>query len=332
MALLTREFNIFHDRISLGAAPQKQIQSAVDGLRTYLSKAYEIDPTDVILQGSVSNGTAVEPARAGGEYDVDLVVVGVVPGEGADHALAHLKRVLAANGVYVRLLRGENSRKKPCVRLFYAATPIGNFHVDVVPAQTYVKDMLLKVPRRGEGWHITAPVAYARWCQMQGSDYIRIVKMLKRWRDVHQPAHDSIKSIVLQVLAATQPLSGTIQWGTALWATLSVIERKLTLSPNTAPQIPNPILPKENLAARWDDVAYRNFRRELRSAVALAQQAVFEQNPQASAVLWRELLGDDFPDYAPPGVFRLASPSLIGPQPSLLGSNPRPSPFNFGKP
>ena len=297
MTELNNAFDTFHDRISLGATPWSKIESAFGGLRSYLTDACDLPEDAVLLQGSVCNATAVEPAEPDGEYDADVIAICAAPDASADQALDDLEAVLAAHGSYAALIKKEGARKKPCVRLRYAGDSVGGFHVDVVPARASQSSDVqapLEAPRRGDGWHDTAPEEYTAWCAERGERFARTVKMLKRWREVHQPAHASIKSIVLQVLAADAVGSQTSD-GVALCATLEEMQTRLSASPDSAPQIPNPVLAREDLGARWTDAAYRNFRKELDEAVDLAQQALWCTDDAESHGLWQELLGDDFP-------------------------------------
>jgi hypothetical protein len=290
-------FDTFHDNISLGAKPTQKIESASNGLIVYLSQRYSLPSSLVFLQGSYPNGTAVEPENGDGEYDVDLVCVCAAPTMTAEEALDDLEARLAENATYAELIRKEGSRKAPCVRLRYADDEVGGFHVDVVPVRPSTSSDpqgTHECPRRGVGWSDTAPREYTQWCQDRGVRFARTVKMLKRWREHHQPARLTIKSIVLQVLAATN-LGTERSDGEALVTTLEAIKRVLDASPNTPPRVPNPVLKSENLAARWEPAAYRDFRRELDEAVALARRALDTSNVAESHKLWRDLLGDDFP-------------------------------------
>ena len=291
-------FDTFHDRISLGAKAYAKIESATTGLVNFLTKAYGAPAGAIFLQGSVPNDTAIEPEDSEeGEYDADLVSITAQPGTPPDDALNDLESTLASDATYAELIKKEGSRKAPCVRLRYADDEVGGFHVDVVPARASSStdpQAPLEVPRRADGWHDTAPSEYTDWCRDQGPRFARTVKMLKRWREHHQPARLNIKSIVLQVLAATN-LGTQRSDGEALVATLEAIQAALANSPDSPPRIPNPVLEAENLAARWEPEAYRNFRKELDEGAALARRALDSDDEAESYELWGKLLGDDFP-------------------------------------
>lgn len=313
---LPAAFDAFYDEISLGKKQVDKIDSAARGLTDYLTKAYDLRPSRVFLQGSYPNQTAIAPAdSANGEYDVDLVCICAAADASADAALDDLHRTLSQHGTYAPLLKREGSRKKPCVRLRYAGDEVGDFHVDIVPARassSFDVQAPLEVPRRGEGWHDTAPAEYTQWCRDQGERFARTVMMLKRWREVHQPARQSIKSIVLQVLTADS-LGGQASDGEALAATLRAIHSSLALSPDQAPRVGNPVLRAENLAGSWQPQAYRNFRAELDEAVKLADRALQSHDEADSHNLWRKLLGDDFPPAPSDPAKRARTPPAVPP-------------------
>jgi hypothetical protein len=323
-------FDKFHDAVSLGAKPRAKIESSTTGLTAYLLQAYGLSDGDVFLQGSYPNETAVEPADSdNGEYDADLVAVCAQEDASPGDALDDLEARLGENATYAELIKKEGARKKPCVRLRYADDEIGGYHVDVVPARpsgSVDSKAPLEVPRRNEDWHDTAPAQYTQWCTDQGVRFARTVKMLKRWREVHQPAHN-VKSIVLQVLAA-QNLGSQNSDAEALVATLEAIQEALAASPDAPPRIENPVLAAEDLAARWEGSSYQNFRNELDEAVKLARQALDSTDEDESHDLWQKLLGDDFPN-APSDASKSAGPAAPTPAippPPPPPPRPRPKP------
>ena len=319
-------FDTFHDAITLGAKPTAKIESSTAGLTGHLLKVYGLSQEAVFLQGSYPNDTAVEPADSDeGEYDADLVAVCARDDASPGDALDDLVAKLSENATYAELIKKEGARKKPCVRLRYADDEIGGYHVDVVPARASGSpddQAPLEVPRRDEGWHDTAPAEYTQWCADQGPRFARTVKMLKRWREDHQPARHNVKSIVLQVLAARN-LGVQASDAEALVATLESIKTGLDAFPEAPPLVENPVLAAEDLAARWEVRAYQNFRKELDEAVELARRALDSPDDDESYELWRQLLGDDFPS-GPSNMSKRSG--LPSPTPSTPPPPPRPRP------
>jgi hypothetical protein len=290
---LSAYFELFVQNISLGNPQVPRMNSASNTIADFLQASYGLAPGDVFLQGSYENGTAIEPVD-GGEYDVDIVAVCVGEGLTANAALDDLEQRFAGDGRF----RDRIKRKKPCVRLEYAPDDVGKFHVDVVPVhRTGMTLPPLQAPRRGEGWRGTAPQEYTNWCRNQGDLFVRTAKILKRWRSEQQTVRDAIKSIVLQVLIA-DCMPHVHEDATRVAETIRALERNLR-DRNSPPEVLNPVLPSENLAAGWDRESFRSFVGELKEAVEWVDKATTTDDGVEAADAWRELLGDDFPIVAP---------------------------------
>lgn len=283
-------FDTFLDEISLGQTQVDRIVSASNTLRNFLTEHYGLSDADVFLQGSYANGTAVKPVE-GGDYDVDIVCVSASADDTAPGAIQDLYDALDSNGRY----SGKLTSKQPCVRIQYADDAIGSFHVDVVPARIGQSDGPLDAPRKATGWHATAPNEYTSWCERQGVHFRQIVQMLKRWRDEHQGVRSAIKSIVLQVLIAEH--MPQIAVNDADWIAQTILNMNDALQPlNSPPEVWNPVLPSENLAARWTNEAFTDFKRELAEAADLITKATETDDLVEQVEHWQDLFGEDFPD------------------------------------
>jgi hypothetical protein len=269
------------------------MDSAARTISDFLQKSYDLPPANFFLQGSYPNGTAVEPVD-GGEYDLDIVGVCVGPKSSCNAALNDLENRFKADGRFKDRVR----YKKPCVRLQYAEDDVGKFHVDVVPLRMSPQDDCpYDAPRRDEGWHGTAPAEYTKWCVNQGQRYMRTVKCMKRWRDEQQTVRTAIKSIVLQVLVA-QCMPDLPGDSDRLAATFRNLYSRLS-NLSQLPVVTNPVLPSENLAARWTNESLRDFVNELAEAVEWVDKATGSADAVEAAAAWREILGDDFPVLSP---------------------------------
>jgi predicted nucleotidyltransferase len=291
---LPEAFAQFHDRIALSPLSEERINRAWGRLHGYLVEKFDLADVFVYIQGSYANDTAVKPADAEGEYDLDIVSVHVVAGTSAEDAIEGLTAALAEDADLSKRIE-PNESGRPCVRLKYADDPEGfGFHVDVVPARGQDPTATIEVPMRGqEGWRDSAPYSYTHWCQGQPELFPRTVRFLKRWRNEH--GEGSVPSIVLQVLIAGHLNPNTASDAEAVAGTLASMRDFLAQSPSSAPTISNPVLPSENLAESWDDDDYTKFCSELNEAVALADEALAAADEQASHDAWVRLFGDDFP-------------------------------------
>lgn len=298
----TTQFKAFLEKLQLTPKQVERIESASGTIARALARYFEIPDSKIFLQGSFANGTSVRPAPSrGGEYDVDLVVVGPFEGLTPTEALEKLRKALRACG-YGDRIKADNSGERPCIRLEYASEgeTVG-FHVDVVPARPHSNVLVapLEVPKPAEGrWKATAPAEYTAWATGQGASYIRTVQALKRWRDEHQSARTAIKSIVLQVLISHHVNANTTTLASdaaRVVAALRGIANELALSPDVPPTVRNPALDSENLAAAWPPEDYRKFRKAVGACADLAERAQQANTAAESTRLWNKLLGSDFP-------------------------------------
>jgi hypothetical protein len=293
MSNVPTAFAKFFDKIELNALAVERIESAWNRLRDHLVAAYGVDADRVFVQGSTANGTAVKPAKADGEIDLDIVVHAVDAYTSAEQAIADLREILGRDAdLEARLEKDQPGR--PCVRLRYQPDPDDGFgfHIDITPARTGQADAPLDVPMRGrEDWKPTDPAGYTKWCFSEGEHFRHTVRMLKRWRDENDA---EIKSIVLQVLVAHH-LPDDDDDAARLTGALVGIRDHLAEHKTSAPEVLNPVLPSEDLAARWDDADYRAFRRTVGESARQAVNALQAADIATTHTLWRALLGEDFP-------------------------------------
>jgi Second Messenger Oligonucleotide or Dinucleotide Synthetase domain len=291
---LTEAFEQFHDNIALSSLSEERINRAWGRLHHHLTQAYSLTASFVYIQGSYANDTAVKPADNDGEYDLDIVCLCADVDADAEETINDLTAVLSRDAdLESRIEPNESGR--PCVRLRYADDPDGfGFHVDVVPARGEDPAAVIEVPIRGfEDWRESAPYLYTQWCRSQPERFSRLIRFLKRWRDEH--GDGSIASITLQVLSASYLVTEAASDAEAVTATLEAIAAFLDSSPDSPPEISNPVLESENLADRWEDADYRKFRRELAEAVDLSRRALQSPDEAESHAIWGELFGSDFP-------------------------------------
>lgn len=286
-------FNSFYEKIEFRALSEERIGRAWGRLHTYLAEAYGLSAEQVFIQGSYANETAIRPAEPDGEYDLDIIAICVDVSTASADAIAELRAVLERDSDLAERLEADEPGR-PCVRLGYAPEPEGfGFHVDIAPARTGHSDAPLDVPMRGrEDWSGTAPLEYTQWCLSQGDPFRRTVRELKRWRDVHDAA---VNSIVLQVLIGYCMPQTTGSDAERIVLTLENIKGRLVGHTSSPPRLENPVLPSEDLAARWDDTQYQRFLRELDEAITVARRAWQISDEEESHKLWRQLFGKAFP-------------------------------------
>lgn len=288
--LLIDEFEDFYQKIQLGKKQQDRIESAISALSGYLQEQYDLDESDVFVQGSFRTQTAVRPApslKEEGEYDVDIVVLCANTDDSPDDALETLETALESNGNYKDKVEKDDP-KIPCVRLRYADEDKARFHVDVVPAKTN-EEGTIDVPRRGDGWETSNPIEYISWVEDQGERYRRTLMMLKRWRDESKAP---VKSIVLQVITA-ECLSDSADDSINIAETLRSISDYIN-GLGQAPELHNPVFYEEILTSRWKDEDFLDFKEKIDEAADLAANALDEEEHDEAALLWQKVFGEDF--------------------------------------
>ncbi|ORB85962.1 nucleotidyltransferase [Mycobacterium kansasii] len=284
------QFQEFLEGIELKQKQVDRIESARKSLSDVLKSSYGLTDNEVFVQGSYANGTAVRPVE-GGEYDIDIVAVTADENDGATDAIRDLYSSLE-NSRYKNMIE----ERKPCVRVTYVDDEIGGFHVDVVPVRTSTNDSdaPYEAPRKGSGWHDTAPTEYTAWCASRGDDFRRTVRMFKRWRDEQQDVRKAVKSIVLQVLVSQYMPSGVAD--DADRVATAFIDMNAALGDlDSPPDVFNPVLEAENLTARWSDTDFANFKKELKEAADIAVEATDADNLVEACEKWGEIFGDAFP-------------------------------------
>lgn len=293
---LQDSFNKFVEAIELGNKQIERIDSAIESLCDFLMKLYNLPKEDVFVQGSYANDTAVKPAPSlkDGEYDVDIVAMIGDQIRTASQTFDDLENTIKTHTYYGSILDGS-SKTAPCVRLKYADDEVGGFHVDLVPARVCYRGAPIEIPTRDDTWRETAPREYTDWCRNLGPDFARLVKIFKRWRDENQDVKKAIKSIILQVLIANNLGVDTESDAVSFTNTLENIETYLAQYETSIPKLPNPVLPSENLADRWEMQEYLNLKECLTEAVGLAKEALSGTDSTKSSELWNQLLGESFP-------------------------------------
>jgi predicted nucleotidyltransferase len=291
-----RYFDSFVDDLSLTSTQEKAIQSSFQSFQQIFSDKLCLNDSDVFMQGSYANGTDIRPSD-GGEYDVDIMVVSADNNCTADEALTDIFNIVKENGLYTNKVR----LRDPCVRVISENDNLGGYHVDLVPSRRTTCGSIapLEVPRRGNGWHETAPQEYTKWCQDQGRVFQRAVKMLKRWRDVQGGNDSVIKSIVLQVVIA-QCLDKSIGSECERIAQLFNAMNMMFEDDLSAPAIMNPVLSSENLSQRWKEEDFKQFKQIVKEAQTISSAAVAASTEVEATEKWQELFGESFPIEKPP--------------------------------
>ena len=288
--ILKQSFAEFlRDRVNLNQSRLDRIKSAHWSVRNELEENDWIADllVDTKLQGSYALGTAMRCPPGLRPYDVDVVLGlklndewGALPN--GMSVLIHVRDALEAVSLYT----GKTEVRECCVRVAYSSDGL-DFHLDVVPANVVngMRDPL-QIPR---DWRESNPLGYIDWFKQanrDGSGHLRkVVRLLKYWRDLHQL--ESPNSMVLTTLAGHFIPKEALSTDDAL---VRVFDSMAAWAKGQAgwptPSVPNPSLPKENLARDWRYDQFIVFRDSLITAHLDAKAARVSVDEEETISLW----------------------------------------------
>jgi hypothetical protein len=296
---LDKHFDKFHSNIKLNPDREERIKSAYRNLKSFIENDGPLSEAalDLFLQGSVAINTAIRPSEEGTEFDADAVFVldlKKLPSDkqSPQDVIAWVATRLRDNPLY----EGKVRERPRCVRIEYA----GDFHLDVVPARLVAGRIdILEVPdKENRRWQLSNPLGYAEWASdvdlNSNGKFNRIVKMLKRWRDLRFTEQSCPKSILLTTLLGNHASSGYSSDAEALVATMESLVRELE-PVQSVPFVGNPSLPEENLARDWTQEDFETFKNKFSAATKQAREALDEGNKEKSIKRWIDIFGDSFP-------------------------------------
>ena len=298
---LNEHFKQFHYQISLKKRRRERIASAMSNLEMFSDADVPISDVKVALfqQGSVAINTAVIPIKQGDEFDADAVIVlDISEWSRERQEPSNVIRWFANRLRNNHNFRGKVREKNRCVRINYA----GDFHLDVVPAQSEKTGSIL-IPTKEEWtpWKRTNPMGYIEWVKSvdakSGGKFCRIVKMLKHWRNLKMGRDTAPKSIILTTLVGRCFETGDVVGSTSDAETLVDVMEALNRNLKNClskPRVCNPSLESEDLAENWDGEHFRIFKEKFDWATRKARQAYDETEKEKSIKFWQELFGDSY--------------------------------------
>ena len=285
-------FEAFHARLEIGPDQLRYMDTVVADVRAHLAAVHDPGPDALVAQGSYRTGTLIrpDPDGSGGEFDIDLLWRGGLPGESGDEALDRLLGILACDPDYGPRVKRDRFYAA-CVKLDFSHSQAGPFHMDLVVSRTRATgDHPLEIALRGAAWLPRDVDAETAWFADQGPRYRRTVRMLKRWRDHDPVARETIKSAVLQRLVA-ECLPDTDDDAERLAGTLRGLERALATRRAPVPVVPHQTMPGLDMATRWTAEQVEAFTAAVGAAAGAAERALGAEDERVAIDRWRALLG-----------------------------------------
>ena len=188
-------FDRFHDRIKLGREDDayKKARKRDDSIKADVKTAFREAGYPIVadfIQGSLKTHTGIVPIS--GDYDIDRALV-IDEDTAPENPVTPKKKAL-----YVLEKRGfKNARiKRPCVTADYASD---NVHIDFIVYKRWGDQHYLAVGKKNSDennreWSIADPLGLMDWIvDFSGyydeaddvrAQFRRLVRYLKRWRDV----------------------------------------------------------------------------------------------------------------------------------------------------
>jgi len=316
------QFKKFHDTIKLSRVDdaysdaREKDDSITAQIKTAFSDAgYPVKNT--FIQGSFATHTAIKAID--GDFDLDRAIVidsDDAPENPVDCKVT-LDNVLVARGF-------KNSKiKKPCVTADYSSL---NLHIDFpVYRHGFILEHRLAVGRRNSDednreWASSDPQGLIDWvnnrdCEGRWSDlsddemsqFRRIVRYIKRWRDVQYADPKYIYSIGLTIMlkrSLTPSFNDDDKPNDllALYNTIDCIldERDFFTLTKTDPekyniQVDLPVSPNADIFQKHGETVGTELRNKLVRLRKKLKEAIDEENLKKQCEILHKMFGDDFP-------------------------------------
>lgn len=315
-------FNSFHERIKLGRedAAYRKARKRDDSIKADVKTAFREAGYPVVadfIQGSLKTHTAINPIA--GDYDIDRALV--IDDETAPENPVEPKK--EALGVLED--RGfKNAKiKKPCVTADYLSD---NIHIDFIIYKRSGDQHWLAVGKKNSDehnrkWSACDPLGLLEWINTTdeygddaadaGAQFRRLVRYLKRWRDVQftESVAAKIYSIGLTVMVKQQfRFSFDDEGGeddlTALRETaIAILEGPYFTEVEADRYDVNVSLPVEPWRDIFDGSSLNTgtrFHNELARLVQKLEEAAEEVDERKQCEILNKLFGDDFKVPEPP--------------------------------
>ena len=304
------KFLRFHQSIQLGNTDEnatlREKRDAV--LRRMRDKGLSFESFN---QGSYAMGTGVIPV--GADYDIDVGII-FSDGERPSDPLAAKQRVYDAVDGHTTTVEW----RRHCIRVQYVKSGTATYHVDL---PVYWKDrwgnLSLAVGKWYSGigqkeWQDADPKRLVSLVtdHLNGEDrmqFRRVVRALKRWKDVHFPTTGNAKPVGIGItLAALQWFSSSKDWGATtsagyddLQATIDLVNRmrgafSFTWHEGTVAErlvVRVPVKPHKDVFERMTNQQMKEFKERLDT---LATRLASAKASGSTAELVRAF-GADFP-------------------------------------
>ncbi|HEX8554669.1 MAG TPA: nucleotidyltransferase [Sphingomonas sp.] len=295
---LTNCFTSFlNDTVNLNQTRIDDLETSIGAIQRFLRQStWEPTIRGFEEQGSWAHDTIIKPVDRG-EFDADLLVmVDPVDGWTAKDYVKELGKIFKASATY----GGMTKMWDYCVTITYAK----EHKVDIAPCvyeRRYV-DAYEVCNAKADYFEDSEPIAYTQWLKDQNgysglNSFRKVTRLIKYLRDIKLTF--SCPSVLLTTLLGNHIYSwdkGSDDFGdvpTALKTVMGRLDDWLQARP-AKPEVRNPKLWTEDIAAAWTDERYSNFRDKIRRYRVWIDEAYAAAGRSDSIIAWRRVFGSDF--------------------------------------
>jgi hypothetical protein len=185
------------------------------------------------------------------------------------------------------------------------AQPLTQELLETVKSAEWQLAPLLIPDREAHEWEETHPLEQMRWTWAKNArcngHYVNVVKALKWWRRVKHPTPKYPKGYPVEHLIGASCPDGITSVAEGVTHTLESMASTYALDAalERTPVLPDHGVPSHDVLRRVSGSDFAAFHRQVADAAKLARTALDAEEVVTSAIKWRELFGDEFPE--PPG-------------------------------
>lgn len=319
MANIQKYFEEFHDNIRLRPSHDREIAEkrtiVVQKVRAYLKAKFEEEGLPVpqfeqFDQGSYAMDTGILPAKEG-DYDIDVGLLFRISASDYADPVTVKQWILEA-------LENHTSdvlMKEPCVTVNYMEDGETIYHVDLavyadanLDGRTYLARGHENSESSARRWEPSEPrklveLVLQRFAD-DGAQFRRIIKYLKRWKDVKflDGGNSTPLGIGITIAAynwfepskTVDTFTGAVRYDDRA-ALKSFLERLLGQFLGGRLSVMLPVDPRGDLFAKMTDLQMQDLKEKLKGLLAAVIAADVEPAPEVACEKMNKQFGDAFP-------------------------------------
>ncbi|RKZ52840.1 MAG: nucleotidyltransferase [Candidatus Parabeggiatoa sp. nov. 3] len=325
MAKLQKQFVQFHETIKLNNLDENKtlrdkrdivLEKLRERLKKFFQEKDEPTPTfEPFNQGSYAMGTGIQPL--GGDYDIDVGLKFNISKEDYPDPTEVKQWVYDALSTHTQRVEF----RKPCITIFYQRHNEPIYHVDLAIYSEYSYDSSLYIakgkPNSDERiWEASEPKKLIELVKNRfddpedGKQFRRVIRYLKRWKDVKfssdgngAPIGIGITIAAYHWLNVSKPVdyfSGKTTYDdlTAMQNFVNALIgnfRDIYNSNELRLHVELPVAPYCDVFEKMTDNHMLSFKRKLESLLSILNEAQAEAEPSEACQKLQQQFGDDFP-------------------------------------